>query len=775
MHQYRTHWKVGMNKKATSTERWIALVLALAVFSAGLVVSFVVFNARAGAHRQAVADNFEDTAKQYAFLIQRHLDAYAATNRSLAAYVSASTDIDALGLQAFIRTAGYFERMQGLSSLGYAPRVTRREAAAFERKARTEFPGYRIRDPRPGADFLYPQLYGVDAVNSTYMDAARGCDLSSVADRLPAIQAAEATGMPAATRVHASIHHKQAHVVLTFTPVATLPGAAGRGQGSGVVYTAMNVDKLFTGTDNGRIDSEFDLEVYQVEDGRRSVVYDADGIPHVGASDLLRQLAYSSELRYADKTWVLYFFAKPAYLAAHEDRHSWMVFAIGALLSMMAAYLTFRAARFYVIRQRGAELAGRFAAFFEAHPFATYVLDRERRMVSANQRMAKELGVAAERLIGAPVDQFIVAENREFAAEHFRNALAGHAVAYNNTIRSADGTTSELAIVLIPMLAAGEVTRVLGFAENITERKRIERELYESRQKLRLILDTIPQRVFWKDVNSVYLGANRRLLEEAGLERVEQIVGLSDDDMPWREFTERYRDEDRQVIQTGEPLLNVQQSVEHADGTVSWFESSKVPLRDGEGAVVGLLGVARDITDSKRMEAELVRRANYDNLTGLPNRAYFYSELQQAIKRAQRRSGELALMYFDIDRFKHINDTFGHDVGDVVIRTFAERVRSVLRQSDFVARLGGDEFVLIVEELGSRAEATGVAEKLVAAMAPPFDLGGCTHPVSTSIGIAILEPGMGGDQLLKAADDAMYQAKRAGRNCFRGDLNPTPH
>jgi diguanylate cyclase (GGDEF)-like protein/PAS domain S-box-containing protein len=763
-----------MNTKGKSTERWIALVLALAVFGAGLVVSSVVFNARSGAHQRAVADNFGDTASQYAYMVQQQLDRYAGANRGLAAYVSASTDINASGLSAFVRTAGYFERMQGLSSLGYLPRVQRRQAAAFERKARTEFPGYRIRNARPDADVLYPLLYGEDAENHAYMDAARGADFSSVPERLPAIQAAEASGKPAATRVHPSIHHRRFRTLLTFTPVATLPDAVHGGQGGGVVYTAMNVDKLFAGTDNGRIDRLFDLEVYQVDNGRRSVVYDADGEQHVGASDSLQQFVHSSELHYADKTWVLYLFAKPAYLAAHTDRHSWMVFAIGMLLSVMAAYATFRAAGSYVVRRTGTELAGRFAAFFEAHPFATYVLDSEWSIVSANQRMAKELGVSPEGLIGAPLDQFIVAENREFAAVHFRNALAGHAVAYNNTIRSADGHTSDLAIVLIPMLGTGEVTRVLGFAENITERKRFERELYESRQKLQIVLDTVPQRVFWKDVNSLYLGANRRLIEEAGLQRVEQIVGLSDDDMPWREFAQRYRDEDKRVIQSGQPLLNVQQSIQHLDGTLRWLEVSKVPLRDGEGVVVGLLGVARDITDSKRMEAELVQRANHDNLTGLPNRAYFHSELQQAIKRTQRSSGELALMYFDIDRFKQINDTFGHDVGDLVIRIFAQRVRSVLRESDFVARLGGDEFVLIVENLASTAEAAGVASKLIDAMKEPFDLGQRTHQVSTSIGLAILEEGMGADQLLKAADEAMYQAKRAGRNCFRSVLSAAP-
>ena len=109
-----------------------------------------------------------------------------------------------------------------------------------------------------------------------------------------------------------------------------------------------------------------------------------------------------------------------------------------------------------------------------------------------------------------------------------------------------------------------------------------------------------------------------------------------------------------------------------------------------------------------------------------------------------------------------------------MIRTFAARVRSVLRESDFVARLGGDEFVLIVENRSTGAEAAGVAGKLIAAMKEPFDLGGQTHQVTTSIGIATLEEGMSADRLLKAADEAMYQAKRAGRNCFRSALSAAP-
>jgi diguanylate cyclase (GGDEF)-like protein len=130
-------------------------------------------------------------------------------------------------------------------------------------------------------------------------------------------------------------------------------------------------------------------------------------------------------------------------------------------------------------------------------------------------------------------------------------------------------------------------------------------------------------------------------------------------------------------------------------------------------------------------------------------------------------------MYFDIDRFKQINDTFGHDAGDEVIRTFAARVRAALRESDFMARLGGDEFVLIVEGADGRGGAEAVAAKLIAAMAPAFTIGARAHQVTTSIGIALLGRGMTADQLVKCADDAMYEAKRAGRNCFRHALPAT--
>lgn len=753
-----------MYTQGQRAEKWIAAVVAGAVLSVGLVVSFLVYEQHARVNRERRAEEFQQTARQYAFMLQRQLDVYAAASQSLAAYVGANDVIASKGFESFIKGAGYFGQLKGIRSLGYLAHVPAKDAPAFERRAAREFPHYRIHGIRQGAQVYYPMLYIVHADGEQRGDQLRGFDVSSRQECLDTIHAAEAGGRATVSPLLPPLGSDKPSILLTVVPARTAREANARLDPGGLVFVAMNAPTLFERIDNGRMLSLFGFEVYRLIGGQRAVVFDPDGAPQ---SISTAQHFYSSQLHYADQSWEVRFFPKQAFLAEHADRHSLTVLAVGVLLSLIATYATFRLAQHVVGRHASAELARRFHTFFAQHPFAVYTLDREHRFAFVNQKMARQLGVDADALVGAPSDRFIVPENRAMTEAYFREALAGQAVAYNNRVVNAKGESEDLSVVLFPVLVGGEVTHVLAFAENITERKRFERELYESREKLQLILDTVPLWVFWKDRDSVYQGANRRALEAAGVERQEQIVGLTDDALSWSRFAGVYRDEDRRVIESGEPSLNNQQPYQLGDGSPGWVEVSKVPLRDEDGNIVGLLGVAHDITENKRMEVELLRRANHDSLTGLPNRAFFSAELRQAIKRAQRSSGELALLYFDIDRFKLINDTFGHDVGDKAICTFAQRARGVLRESDFLARLGGDEFVLIVEELAARADVDGVADKLVAAMQAPFALGDREHRVSTSIGIAFLDAGMSADRLIKAADDAMYLAKRAGRNCYR--------
>jgi diguanylate cyclase (GGDEF)-like protein len=186
------------------------------------------------------------------------------------------------------------------------------------------------------------------------------------------------------------------------------------------------------------------------------------------------------------------------------------------------------------------------------------------------------------------------------------------------------------------------------------------------------------------------------------------------------------------------------------------------------GVLGAALGQQLEMVEQKQLGEHLRHMAQNDSLTGLPNRALFNDRLAHAVTRNSRGGKLLALMYMDIDRFKHVNDTYGHGVGDALLKEFARRVRKVVRASDTVARLGGDEFTLIAENLRSRKEAEQIAMKIVQAVRPEFLLEGHTIQISTSIGIMLaFGQDMATDAFIRKADEALYEAKKAGRDTFR--------
>jgi diguanylate cyclase (GGDEF)-like protein/PAS domain S-box-containing protein len=743
------------------------------VFAAGCAVSAWGYFAGVRHSEAEQIAQLRETAENYAFLLRNRLELYEGADRALGAFFSASGKVAPKEFDNYIGASRIFERLEGASSFGYLPRVPVEDAGRFEAEAARAFPGFRISDKRAGADAWYPLFYAVHGSDPARAGRLRGADFSAIPERWAAMQEAARRDEPVATAVHPALRHaSQRPVVLIFSPVHSMKPSSGignqRGGGlTGFIFSAMYVDRLFLGFDQGRLASLFDVEVFDGQLSRRHLLFDADGISHALETDSAHLLAYRAEIPMANRTWLVNFYARKASL---ESKAAWagtMVLGIGLLLSTVAGYGVAAWPRHVSRRRAMREFNQRFAGFFEHHPFAVYAIDREQRFIHVNRQMAKELGVCREALIGAPFDAFVAEEDRGALAGHFKDVLAGKTVAYTNKLSCADGRRPDVSIVLVPMSAGNEVTHVLGFAENITDRKQAEQALHESQQMLQLIIDNIPQSVFWKNLDSVYQGGNRSLLVEMGLDGVDQLIGKKDADFgAWKDMAEHYRQVDLEVMRSGLARMRMQATDLRRDGTECWIETSKIPLRDEAGKVVGVLAVTEDITARKYMEQELFRRANHDILTGLPNRGYFDNQLDEAVKRAQRRGG-LALMYFDIDRFKHINDTYGHDAGDQVIRMFAQRVRTVLRESDFVARLGGDEFVLIAEGLHQPGDTAVIGQKLVDAMAAPLNVGGTLLQVSTSIGIAYFEAGMTPETLVKAADQAMYDAKRAGRNCFR--------
>jgi diguanylate cyclase (GGDEF)-like protein/PAS domain S-box-containing protein len=203
------------------------------------------------------------------------------------------------------------------------------------------------------------------------------------------------------------------------------------------------------------------------------------------------------------------------------------------------------------------------------------------------------------------------------------------------------------------------------------------------------------------------------------------------------------------------------------DGSKFFVRQTITPIRNAHGEISHFIAVLEDISAEKAAEARIEYMAHYDSLTNLPNRALFLDRLHQALVSAKRAGHVFALMFLDLDRFKSVNDTFGHHAGDLLLQQVAVRLRACVRESDTVARLAGDEFIVILPEIAVREDVVSVAEKIIAAFLIPFDLEGHEVNSSTSIGIALFPKNANDEEgMLKRADAAMYAAKEGGRNNF---------
>ena len=331
--------------------------------------------------------------------------------------------------------------------------------------------------------------------------------------------------------------------------------------------------------------------------------------------------------------------------------------------------------------------------------------------------------------------------------------------------RHGDGRIVWVSVKTAPILVDGVVQGYVGSIDDITARREAEQALRQSEARLRTITDTLPAMVAYVDDDERYRFNN------IAFERAYGIAREAMRDKPMRELLGettylRVKPYIERALSGETVIFEVD---EQRDNHYSCAELTFIPqFSEGGKQVVGFHVMNQDITAKKLEERRLLQLVQIDSLTGLANRTGFQQKLADAMARSQSARTLIAVMYLDIDNFKPINDTYGHEVGDVLLKAIAVRLSQTLRSTDTIARLGGDEFTIVMEELGKPEDAENVAAKIVQAMQLPFDLDQISASVSVSIGLAFYQGGMLEPKtLIKQADEMMYRAKDEGRNTYR--------
>ena len=387
-----------------------------------------------------------------------------------------------------------------------------------------------------------------------------------------------------------------------------------------------------------------------------------------------------------------------------------------------------------------------------------------------NDSVCRVLGYSREELMGINNRQYIDKANAKKVFQAYNQVyktgiplkeFGWHITRKNGQKRYIEGSIS---------LLKDSSEKTIGFrgvTHDATERKKAEEALRQSEEKYRSILENIQEAYFEVDMAGNFAFFNDSLCRITGCSR-EELSGAN-----YRQFSDKENSKNvflvfNKVYKSGESKEGFDWLIIRKDGTKRYIEASVSLRKDSSGKPSGFKGVIRDITERKQIEQELNHMATHDVLTGLPNRLMFSQLLDHAIQSAQRNKKQLAVLFIDLDRFKTINDSLGHEAGDLLLKEMALRFKQSLRNVDVVGRLGGDEFIILIEDFNDLHQVEILAHKILSTVIKPMILMEEECRVTASIGISVYpKDGQDEQSLMKNADIAMYFAKEEGKNIYQ--------
>jgi diguanylate cyclase (GGDEF)-like protein/PAS domain S-box-containing protein len=421
------------------------------------------------------------------------------------------------------------------------------------------------------------------------------------------------------------------------------------------------------------------------------------------------------------------------------------------------------------------------SAVVETSPVAIYTTDLEGMVTFWNDAAENIFGFKREQAIGR-LAPFISQAKREEAArlrsrvlggevltglELERQRADGEQIVVNGSaapLRDQSGTVNGLLVACIDVTGAKHAAAELE--RHVTRYKEAERALEASEARFRVLTESSLDLISVVDAEGVIRYQSPALKHLLGYESAE-TVGRNVSEFVHPEDIDHSRAALRRIIEARQSIEPVEFRLRHRDGSWRTFESLGTNRLDNPH-IHGVVFNSRDVTDRKVIQQRIQHLAYHDNLTGLPNRSLLQDRLAHSIARAERTNRKVAVLFIDLDNFKNINDTLGHDVGDELLRQVAGRLKECVRAEDTIARQGGDEFIVLLDGLDDGRGASLVAQKILNALRKAIVLSGTDQHVSGSVGIALFpEDGRDAQTLMKNADTAMFHGKTQGKNTYQ--------
>ncbi len=693
----------------------------------------------------------------------------------------------------FERAAGEMEvgqRFPGVRNLSFTRWVPGQDRSAYEARVRDDrslspdgFPGFLIHPAGERPEYFVNEYVWPMAGNEEVL----GLDISAQPANLAAMRYSRDSGQTVMSGPFELLQEKEhrAGIVIrvpVFDPTADTPERRFIGAVAATVRVYDLVQSLGTrGFLNG-------IAVSMMDEGPvRTDPNDAMARPLLAltARPLPGSAPRVHNVRVHDRRWQITFYPTQSFLTPSETRLPLWAGLAGALMSLLLAStvgLLVRQRTLALLRAEVSEEArrdseDRFDALFNQSTAGVATLDTETgRFLRVNERYADILGYTVEEMLGMDFQRLTARPDLAHELSLLQRLKTGEVPQYRLEKRYIHKAGHEVwcDVTVSPMWARGTTPgHYMAVVQDITVRKRMEETLRASEQRLRSVLERLPMGLCLVQSDGRISFRNQRYVEICGYTEEE----VPDTDTWWERavpdpvereaMRQRWRATDLRALagDTGVPMAEY--SILCADGRRKPIEVSGVFIEGGR------IITMQDLSERKAAEEEINHLAYYDPLTRLPNRRLLMDRLQQALATSARHQRCGALLMLDLDNFKTLNDTRGHERGDALLLQVSHRLRNCVHEDDTVARQGGDEFVVVLEDLGdtpedAAARSEEIGQRILSVLREPYEIGGEAHHSSLSMGVTIFSGVRESvDELLKRADLALYQAKDAGRDTLR--------